>query len=109
MPSAEYDHLLSILATCNEAQARWLVAKEALDLGRGGLQRMHEVTGMSRPTITKGIRELRAGISLPRPDRVRREGAGRKRLDLADPALMTELKAIMEEPTAGERLLPLGS
>jgi len=107
MATQEFDHLLSILSTCNEAQARWLVAKEALGLGRGGLQRMHEITGMSRPTITKGIRELRAGISLPRPDRVRKAGAGRKRLDVADPALTTELKAIMEETTAGDPMTPL--
>ena len=51
--------ILKILGTLNEAQARWFVAKEALTLGRGGLKRLHELTGMSQPTILKGMRELR--------------------------------------------------
>lgn len=107
MATTQHDHLLAILATCNEAQARWLVAKEVLDLGRGGLQRMHKITGMSRPTIIKGMRELREGISLPGPDRVRRPGAGRKRLEASDPEMMKELTALMEETTAGDPMTPL--
>ena len=34
------------------------VAKEAVAMGRGGVKAMHELTGMSRPTILKGMREL---------------------------------------------------
>jgi hypothetical protein len=52
--------MLKVLRTLDEAQARWYVAKEALALGRGGLRRMHELTGMSQPTILKGMRELRS-------------------------------------------------
>lgn len=51
--------ILKILGTLNQAQARWFVAKEALALGRGGLKRLHELTGMSHPTILKGMREFR--------------------------------------------------
>ena len=43
--------MLKVLATMNEAQARWYVAREALVRGRGGLKAMHQITGMSRPTI----------------------------------------------------------
>ena len=43
---------LRILDTLNEAQARWFVADKALDLGRGGISRMSQVTGMSRTTMT---------------------------------------------------------
>ena len=68
---------------------------------------MHEITGMSRPTIIKGIHELREGISLPGPDRVRRPGAGRKRLEASDPEMMKQLKALMEETTAGDPMTPL--
>jgi len=107
MATTQHDHLLAILGTCNEPQARWLVAKEALDLGRGGLQRMHETTGMSRPTIIKGMRELREGISLPGLNRVRRPGAGRKRLEASDPEMMKGLTAIMGETTAGDPMTPL--
>jgi hypothetical protein len=48
-----------VLRTLNEAQRRWLVGREALRHGRGGIQRMVEASGLSKPTILKGIRELR--------------------------------------------------
>jgi hypothetical protein len=33
----------------NEAQRRWYAAVKALELGRGGIERVHELTGLSRP------------------------------------------------------------
>jgi Rhodopirellula transposase DDE domain len=51
--------ILKVLGILNEAQARLYVAKEAVCTGRGGVQRMHQLTGLSRPTILKGISELR--------------------------------------------------
>ena len=42
---------LRVLGTLNEAQARLLVAQKALELGRGGISRLAQLTGMSRPTI----------------------------------------------------------
>jgi len=77
--------MLKVLGTLNEAQARWFVAREVLARGRGGLWAMHQATGMSRPTILKGIRELRAKKALPSGERVRRPGGGRKRLEALDP------------------------
>ena len=47
-----------VMGTLNEAQRRWLVGREALRGGRGGIQRMVEASGLSKPTILKGIREL---------------------------------------------------
>jgi transposase len=93
---------LRVLATLNEAQARWYVAREAIRLGYGGVQAMHAQTGMSRPTIRKGMRELRAGQSLGSAERVRHAGGGRKCLEVADPALTGALERIMEENTAGD-------
>ena len=93
---------LRVLATLNEAQARWYVAREALTRGRGGLKAMHELTGMSRPTIVKGIRELRAGTRLTSGTRVRAAGGGRKRVEDADPGFARALDRIMAENTAGD-------
>jgi transposase len=94
--------MLKVLSTLNEAQARWFVAREVLARGRGGLWAMHEATGMSRPTILKGIRELRARKALPTGERVRRPGAGRKRLEALDPGWEQALDRIMDENTAGD-------
>lgn len=67
---------MKMLSTLNEAQARWFVADKALDLGRGGVSRVSRVTGMSRMTITKAIKEL-CGRGAPQPaamGRIRRAG-----------------------------------
>src|SRR5262249_24973645 len=93
--------MLKVLGTLNEAQARWFVAREVLARGRGGLWAMHQATGMSRPTILKGIRELRAKKALPTGERVRRPGGRRKRLEALDPGWERALDQIMDENTAG--------
>ena len=93
---------LRVLKTLNEAQARWYVAREALARGRGGLKGMSELTGMSRPTILKGIRELQARARLQTGDRVRAEGGGRKRVEDADTGFVRALERIMAENTAGD-------
>ena len=95
---------VKLLATLNEAQARWFVADKALDLGRGGVSRLSLITGMSRMTITKAVRELRSRGAL-RPaavGRIRREGAGRKRLAETAPEVTKLITEIVEETTAGD-------
>jgi len=94
--------MLKVLSALNEVQARWFVAREVLARGRGGLWAMHQATGMSRPTILKGIRELRAKKALPTGQRVRRPGGGRKRLEALDPGWEQALDGIMDENTAGD-------
>jgi hypothetical protein len=51
--------ILKVLSRLNEAQARLYVAKEAICKGYGGVQRMHQLTGLSRATIVRGMSELR--------------------------------------------------
>ncbi|MDR5726066.1 MAG: ISAzo13 family transposase, partial [Terriglobia bacterium] len=94
--------MLKVLATLNEAQARWFVAREVLARGRGGLKAIHEATGISRPTILKGIRELRTKKALPSGERIRRPGGGRKRVEAVDPRWEQALDRIMDENTAGD-------
>lgn len=93
--------MLKVLGALSESQARWYVARETLARGRGGLKAMNELTGMSRPTILKGIRELQRQQELP-SERVRQPGGGRKRLEESDPGLEAALEQIMEENTAGD-------
>lgn len=93
---------LRVLKTLNEAQARWYVAREAIARGRGGLKAMHELTGLSRPTILKGIRELQQGSRLKTVGRIRAAGAGRKRVEASDPGFARALERIMAENTAGD-------
>ena len=63
------EFFLTILGRLNEAQARWYVAREALALGRGGISAMERLTGMSRRTVLRGMRELKQG-NLPLQERL---------------------------------------
>ena len=93
---------LKLLRTLNESQARWYVASEAVAMGRGGIEAMHKRTGLSRPRIMRGIRELKARKVLASDGRVRRPGGGRRALEQHDAGLSAALEKIMEENTAGD-------
>jgi transposase len=93
---------LKVLPTLNEAQTRWYVAQKALEVGRGGIQRVHELTGISRPTIIKGLRELREQKRLDASERLRRPGGGRKKIETVDPGVVGALERILDENTAGD-------
>lgn len=94
--------MIKLLATMNEAQVRWYVAREVIARGRGGITAMQKLTGMSRPTIRRGIKELTERKDLTKTGRVRRPSGGRKRLEHADPGLIQALEKIMDENTAGD-------
>lgn len=95
------DHyFFGVLKTLNEAQVRWFVAREALVYGWGGIKAISKLTGISRPTILKGIRELKSGKFTQQW--VRKPGGGRKRIEEKDPNWIQALKDIMEKNTAGD-------
>jgi len=97
-----------ILRTANEAQRRWLVGREALRRGRGGIQRMVEESGLSKPTILKGIRELLGQRELiSEQGRVRQAGGGRKPIEEHDPEITRLLEKVMDESTVGDPMSPL--
>lgn len=99
----DYTILVKLLDTLDEAQKRWLVGREAILLGHGGVKRMCEVSGLSKPTVIKGVKELRSKHSLrPEGGRIRQVGGGRKTLEERDPQITQLLRRIMEETTAGD-------
>ena len=82
-----------------------LSAAEAIQLGHGGVSLVSRACGLSRVTITKGIREL--GDDSMSTTRVRREGAGRPSLVSVDPTLPGVLEALVEPLTRGDPESPL--
>jgi len=98
----EEDIILKILDTLNEAQTRWFVAREAIRLGHGGIKKMCELSGLSKPTVIKGIKELKSEEKLLDGGRIRKSGGGRKRLEDKNPDILSILKDIMDETTAGD-------
>jgi DNA-binding phage protein len=66
--------LLTILPHLNEKQRRLVLAAEARSLGYGGVSQVARATGISRPTIHQGLRELDTNEEL-KPG-IRRAGGG---------------------------------
>ena len=85
-----------------ETQTRVYVAHKALALGRGGISTVAELPGLSRPTIPKGLKELRAGMAPETAVMLRKQGGGRQCVEAVDATLLRDLEGIMEENTAGD-------
>jgi Rhodopirellula transposase DDE domain len=95
-----------------ERLRRHWAAAEAMALGRGGITAGSGATGMSRTTITQGIRELRrpgpaGGEEALPPGRSRRPGGGGKPLTRTDPTRLADLDALVEPSTRGDPQSPL--
>lgn len=101
-PTREGPQGLRLLPILNEMQARLYLAEKALGLGHGAISELAKLTGVSRTTITKGIKELQSGIGLEQATSIRKGGGGRKRVEKVEPTLLKELEVIMEENTAGD-------
>ncbi len=89
-----------------ERSRRVWAASEALALGHGGIGLVERATGISRSTISRGIRELAGGESLP-VERTRRPGGGRKRTVDMDDRLAGDLDALVEPTASGDPDSPL--
>ena len=82
----------------NEPQKRWFAAVKAKELGYGGVSQVSRTTGLSRTTVTQGLRDLEEDGSLSLDsDRLRREGGGRKYLTHKSPELLKAIEGILEE------------
>ena len=93
----------------DERGRRQWAAVEARELGWGGVTTVAHATGLSRTTITAGLRELGlpARQRAAEAARVRRPGGGRRPLTETDPGLMAALEALIEPATRGDPESPL--
>jgi transposase len=97
--------LFELVAPHLTEKQRRLAGAGARALGRGGGARMARISGLSRPTVYAGVRELEE-----RPDpggRVRRRGGGPKRRTTADPGLLAALDALVDPDARGDPDSPL--
>src|SRR6266700_3798963 len=101
----------------DERRRRLWAAAEAMVLGRGGITAVANATGLERNTIRVGIPELQAvptggtetdaAAAADRVHRVRAVGGGRKPLTTEDPALVSDLEALVEPSARGDPMSPL--
>jgi hypothetical protein len=67
-----------VLAALDERSRRLLAGLLASQRGHGGIERLAQITGLSRTTIRRGRQEIDRADAVPR-GRVRRPGGGRPR------------------------------
>jgi transposase len=90
----------------NERARRLWAAVAARAIGRGGIIRVAEATGLSRGTIRAGLRELDTPAP-PDDRRLRRPGGGRKPVVDQDPNLLRDLESLVDPVTRGDPRSPL--
>jgi len=100
------DKFAAVQSTLNERGLRRWAAAEARSLGHGGIKAVAAVTGLSRQTVERGIKELTQpaaesqASALP-PEASRRAGGGRKVLLVNDPSLLVDLDLLIDPVTRG--------
>ena len=91
----------------DERARRLFGGAEALAIGYGGVSAVARATGMSRETVSAGLREVReVGVATPR-GRIRREGGGRPRTVARDLTLRADLDRLVEPTSRGDPESPL--
>ena len=95
-----------LLPLLDERARRLVLGAVARAAGEGGMAAVAAATGASWQTVANGAAELASGDSAP-PGRVRRPGAGRKKLADADPGLVPALRELVQESVRGDPCSPL--
>jgi hypothetical protein len=103
--SAIRTRYLAVKDRLDERGRRLFVAAEKVAAGYGGTAAVSRATGVAHSTIIRGARDLQAG---PDADsRVRRKGGGRPALARSDPAVLEDLRGLVEPATVGDPMRPL--
>ena len=83
----------------DERGRRIWAAAESRAIGYGGDALVSDATGLSRPTIRAGRREIESGATLP--GRIRRPGAGRPGIEQSQPGIKEALEKLVDPLTRG--------
>ena len=89
----------------DERGRRLWAAAESRAIGFGGDSIVSAATGLARQTIRNGRREIAQGVELK--GRVRRPGAGRPSMAVAQPGLKDALEKLVDPLTRGDPMSPL--
>ncbi len=93
----------------DERACRLWAATEARAIGRGGVSRVSQATGLSRITIQAGLNELHSALPglEDAAGRIRKPGGGRKPLTEHAPKLMLALENLVDPVSRGDPMSPL--
>jgi hypothetical protein len=89
----------------DERQWRVLLGAEANAIGRGGVGLVARSAGVSATTVSRGAAEARKGVVAD--GRVRARGAGRPRVERAQPGIHKALESLIGSESRGDPMSPL--
>jgi hypothetical protein len=95
----------ALMPHLDERTQRLYLGSEARSLGHGGIAAVARAAGVSRQTVAAGVDEVESGAAPV--TRMRRPGAGRKRLADVDAGLRPALLALVEPDVRGDPESPL--
>jgi hypothetical protein len=81
----EHQAINKVISLMHEKGRRQFVGLLAMQWGRGSIERLSVITGLSRPTIRRGRDEVQRQEQPSERNRVRKNGAGRKRVEKNNP------------------------
>lgn len=94
----KYEKLYPLLS---EKDWRLILGADAEAMGYGGISLVSELSGVSRPTITSGKKELNGEIEIADSTQIRKPGGGRKKEVAKQAGVKEELESMMEPVTRG--------
>ena len=89
----------AVEAYLDERGRRIWAGTESRAIGYGGDALVSDATGLSRPTIRAGRREIESGGMVP--GRIRRAGAGRPGIEQSPPGIKQALERLVDPVTRG--------
>jgi hypothetical protein len=96
-----------MLPTLNEYQTRRYLSAEAKAIGYGGISLISRLSGMSRQTLTGGVKELDRADNIMPEGRSRRPGGGRKPIWEKQPGILSALEGLVSAHTKGDPMTTL--
>jgi len=98
----------TVLPTLNEYQRRRYLSAEAKAIGYGGISIVSRLSGMSRQTLTEGVKEIgNPDAEVMKPNRSRKAGGGRKPVWEACPGILEKLDELVSAHTKGDPMCSL--
>jgi len=92
----------AVLPTLNEYQSRRYLSAEAKSIGYGGISLISRLSGVSRQTLTEGVKELDTSETVMPEGRSRKPGGGRKPIWETQPGILGILEELVSAHTKGD-------
>jgi hypothetical protein len=97
----------AVLPTLNEYQRRRYLSAEAKSIGYGGISLISRISGMSRQTLTEGVKELDRADGVMPEGRSRKAGGGRKTVRETQAGILDTLEELVSVHTKSDPMTTL--